>query len=181
MSDTDREKIKYILEIDIGEIRARIRELGEIITRDYEGKNLCLLGVLKGSVCFVSDLMKMIKVPFKLDFIGVSTYENRTEPGEEVIITYDMKSDFNNLDLLVVEDIVDTGITLEYLIGQLWERGPRSIKVCSLLNKKGRRKVKIDPDYVGFEVDDKFFIGYGMDFMGYYRHLPFLASVDEGE
>jgi hypoxanthine phosphoribosyltransferase len=173
------ERIKYNLEIDIGEIRGRIKELGKIITRDYEGKNLCLVGVLKGSVCFLSDLMQSIKLPFKLEFIGVSTYGDRTSPGKEVTITYDMRSDFTDLEILVVEDIVDTGITLEYLLGQLEERGPTSIKVCALLNKTGRRKTDVSPDYVGFEVENRYFIGYGLDYKGYYRHLPFLASVEE--
>jgi len=170
--------IKIKLALDRDAIHQRVNEMGRDISADFKGKDFLLVGVLKGSVCFIADLMRALEVPYTLDFIGVSTYREGTTPSGRVEITYDLQSNFKDRDLLIVEDIVDTGITLDYLLGQLKVRGAKSIAVATLLNKKERRKIDVKTDYVGFEVENKFYVGYGLDYKGMYRHLPFLATLE---
>lgn len=173
----DKIGIKKAIETDV--IHKRVLEMGRKISSDFKGREFVLIGVLKGSVCFLADIMRSIEVPYTLDFIGVSTYREGTTSSGSVEITYDLHSDFKGKDLLIVEDITDTGITLDYLIGQLNERGAESIAIATLLNKKERRKVDIEANYIGFDVENKFYVGYGLDYKGMFRHLPFLAVLEE--
>jgi len=173
----DKIGIKKVIETEA--IHKRVAEMGRKISSDFKGKEFILIGILKGSVCLLADIMRSIEVPYTLDFIGVSTYKEGTTSSGSVEITYDLHSDFKGKGLLIVEDITDTGITLDYLIGQLNERGAESIAVATLLNKKERRKVDVKPKYTGFNVENRFYVGYGLDYKGMFRHLPFLAILEE--
>ncbi|MGQ9705918.1 MAG: hypoxanthine phosphoribosyltransferase [bacterium] len=173
------DKINFKMAIDARTIHNKVEQMGKKISNDFREKEFVLIGILKGSVCFLADIMRSIEVPYTLDFIGVSTYKEGTTSSGRVEITYDLHSDFKGKELLIVEDITDTGITLDYLIGQLKEKGAISISIATLLNKKERRKVDIEPNYIGFNVENKFYVGYGLDYKGMFRHLPFLAILDE--
>jgi len=161
------------------EIQKRIRQLGEKITQDYEGKEILAVCVLKGASIFMADLVRYIKVPLKFDFIAVSSYGNSTFSLGAVKILKDIDQDIAGKDVLLVEDIVDTGYTLTYLRRIFQARNPRSLKVCTLLSKPSRRKVDVDVEYCGFEVPDKFVVGYGLDFRGYYRNYPYIFTLKE--
>jgi len=163
--------------IDEAKLQARVRELGEQLTRDYRGKELTLLGVLKGSVFFVTDLARAIDLPLTVELLGVSSYQGGTETTGEVRITSDVTKPMAGKHILVVEDIIDTGLTMKFLLDNLRARQPASLKVCSLLEKPARARTKIDIDYKGFVIDDVFVVGYGLDFGERYRNLPFIGVM----
>jgi hypoxanthine phosphoribosyltransferase len=159
----------------------RIRELGEEISRDYEGRDLFLVGVLKGAVFFLSDLMRHIDVPCEVDFMAVSSYGSSTDTSGVVRILKDLDAPLEGRHVLIVEDIVDSGLTLQYLMRTLETRGPASLEVCALLTKPDRRLVATPARYVGFEIPDKFAIGYGLDYAERYRNLPYVATLQLGD
>ncbi len=159
------------------EIQAKIKELGATISQDYQGKNLLVVGILKGAVIFMSDLVREIKVPLALDFMAVSSYGTSTESSGVVRIMKDLERSVEETHILIVEDIIDTGLTLKYLVENLIARGPLSVKVCTLLDKPSRRKVEVAPDYNGFSIPDEFVVGYGLDFSERFRHLPYIGVL----
>jgi hypoxanthine phosphoribosyltransferase len=163
------------------DLAARIRELGEQIGRDYEGKELVVIGILKGAVVFLSDLVRAVppSVDISLDFMAVSSYGDSTRTSGIVRIVKDLDGSIKDKDVLIVEDIVDTGLTLSYLVKMMQERQPRSVRVCALLDKEERRKVHVDVDYRGFPIPDKFVVGYGLDYGGRWRHLPAIYTVEQ--
>ena len=165
------------------EIAGRVRELGDQISRDYEGKELLLVGVLKGAFVFLSDLARNISIPVSVDFVAVSSYANSTSSSGIVEVTKDLDTKVEGKHVLIVEDIVDTGWTLKMscLTESLRAGNAASVRVCALLDKPSRRKVDVQVDYVGFVVPDKFVIGYGLDFDGLYRNLPFIGVLKESE
>lgn len=155
----------------------KIAELGEKISKDYEGKNLLVVGILKGSVLFAAELLKNISIPCEIDFMAVSSYGNSTETSGVVRILKDLNEDIDNRDILIVEDIVDSGVTLDYLLKYLKTRGAKSVEIVTLLNKPARRKIDINVKYTGFEVPDGFIVGYGIDYAEKYRNLPFIGIL----
>jgi hypoxanthine phosphoribosyltransferase len=172
------------MESDIGEIlltRQQIlektAELGRTITEDYRNKNPLLICILKGGLMFLADLMREIHLPLEIDFMAVSSYGDSTESSGVVRILMDLERNIQGRHVLIVEDIIDTGRTLNYIIENLHTRGPASVKVCTLLNKPARRELDIPVDYVGFEIPDEFVVGYGLDYGEIYRNLPFLGVL----
>ncbi|MFL5894825.1 MAG: hypoxanthine phosphoribosyltransferase [Thermoleophilaceae bacterium] len=161
------------------DLQRRVRELGQEISRDYEGRDLFLVGVLKGAVFFLSDLMRAIDVPSELDFMAVASYGSSTDSSGVVRILKDLDATIEGREVLIVEDIVDSGLTLSYLLRTLKAREPRSLEVCALLTKPERRKVELPIRYVGFEIPNRFAIGYGLDHAERYRNLPYVAVLDE--
>jgi len=163
------------------EIKKKVRELGSEITKDYSHKNPIVIGILKGSVIFMADLIRSIDLPISIDFIAVSSYGSEMKSSGVVRIQYDMKTSIEGRDVLLVEDIVDTGLTLAYLRENLATRHPNSVKVCSLLDKEEARKpdIELKMEYVGFEVPNKFLVGYGLDYDEKYRNLPFVAAISD--
>ena len=159
-------------------IDARIRELGAQISRDYAGKELHLICVLKGSSFFTCELEKRITVPVYLDFMSVSSYGSETTSSGVVKIVKDLDSPLKGKDVIVVEDIVDTGHTLSYLMGMLKGREPASLRLCTLLDKPERRVAEVFVDYIGFTIPDKFIVGYGLDYDQKYRNLPYIGTVE---
>ena len=159
-------------------IQAKVAELGRRISEDYQGNELLLVGLLRGAIVFLSDLMRAITIPIRLDFIGISSYGASTESGA-VRMVMDLETDIAGRHVLIVEDIVDTGKTLSYLVDNLKARQPASLRICALLDKPERRQVPIKVDYVGFEIPDKFVVGYGLDFAEGYRNLPFVGVLKE--
>jgi hypoxanthine phosphoribosyltransferase len=155
-----------------GQIQRRIRTLSRHISRDYAGERLVLIGILKGVVCFMADLMQNLSIPVTIDLMAISYYGG---DGQVVKITRDLDSIITGQHVLMVEDIVDTGMTLNYILGHLSAHNPASLRVCTLLDKKARRLVNVPLDYVGFEVPDEFVVGYGLDYKGEYRNLPFIG------
>ena len=154
------------------EIGERVRELGELITEDYRGEELLLVGILRGAVVFLSDLMRYLELPCEIDFMDISSYGAGTTSSGVVRILKDLEEDITGRHVLIVEDIIDTGLTLSYLRRTLLARKPASLEICVLLSKPSRRKVGLDVKYMGFEVPDEFVVGYGLDFAGAYRNLP---------
>jgi hypoxanthine phosphoribosyltransferase len=173
---TRDESIGEIL-VQPDELEHRVRELGAEISRDYAGRDLLLIGVLKGAVFFLADLMRQIDVPCEVDFMAVSSYGSSTDTSGVVRILKDLDAPLEGRDVLIVEDIVDSGLTLQYLMRTLETRGPASLEVCALLTKPDRRVVKLPARYVGFEIPDKFAIGYGLDYAERYRNLPYVATL----
>jgi hypoxanthine phosphoribosyltransferase len=161
--------------IDSERIQARVREIGEQITRDYAGKKLHLLGVLKGACVFLSDLMRAIDLPLSLDFIGISSYGTATKSSGEVRITKDLDVSLAGKDVLVVEDIIDTGLTLNYMMNIFRSREVSSLAIAALLDKPERHEIQIDAKYLGFTIPNHFVVGYGLDVGELYRNLPFIA------
>lgn len=159
------------------EILKRVEEISMQISKDYEGKDLLIVGILKGSVIFTSDLVKHIKIPCSLDFMAVSSYGSSTESSGVIKILKDLDEDIEGKHVLIVEDIVDTGITLSYLLEYLNVRKAASIEIVALLNKKARRKADIKVKYIGFDIPDEFIVGYGMDYSEKYRNLPFIGIL----
>ncbi|MBQ1390726.1 MAG: hypoxanthine phosphoribosyltransferase [Firmicutes bacterium] len=159
-------------------IRQRAHELGEQISRDYAGEPLVLLCTLKGSVVWMGDLMKEITIDTEIDFISASSYGSSTSSSGVVKISKDVKMDLFQKNVLIVEDIVDTGNTLAFMRDYLKERNPKSVKICTMLDKPSRRTADVVPDYIGFTVDDLFIIGYGLDFDQKYRNLPYVSYLD---
>ncbi|WP_142413501.1 hypoxanthine phosphoribosyltransferase [Hathewaya massiliensis] len=173
-----REDIKEILYSE-EELRIKIKELGEKISKDYEGEDLILIGILKGSVVFMSDLLKEITIPCRMDFMAVSSYGNSSSSSGVVRILKDLDYEIEGKHVLVIEDIIDSGITLKYLLKYLKSKNPESVEVACLLNKQERRKVEIDVKYLGYEVPDYFLVGYGLDYAEKYRNLPFVGILKE--
>jgi hypoxanthine phosphoribosyltransferase len=159
------------------ELAQRVRQLGEEISRDYADRDLVLIGVLKGAIFFLSDLMRAISVPCEVDFMAVASYGSATDSSGVVRILKDLDASIEGRDVLIVEDIVDSGLTLNYLLRNLQARGPASLEVCALLTKPDRRKVDTPTRYVGFEIPNRFAIGYGLDHAERYRNLPFVAAL----
>jgi hypoxanthine phosphoribosyltransferase len=160
------------------ELKARVTELGTQISRDYDGRDLLLVGVLKGAVFFLSDLMRQIDIPVEVDFMAVASYGSQTDSSGVVRILKDLDAAIEDRDVLIVEDIIDSGLTLQYLMRNLGARNPASLEVCALLTKPERRKVEVIPRYVGFEIPDRFAIGYGLDHAERYRNLPYVAALN---
>ncbi len=160
------------------QLQQRVGELGEQISRDYSGRSLLLVGVLKGAVFFLSDLMRFIDVPVEVDFMAVASYGSATDSSGVVRILKDLDASIEGRDVLIVEDIVDSGLTLQYLIRNLGSRNPSSLEVCALLTKPDRRKVDLPTRYVGFEIPDRFVVGYGLDYAERHRNLPFVAVLE---
>ena len=158
-------------------LQSRIEELGAKITRDYQGKDLVLVAVLKGAVMFVADLARSIDLPLTMEFLGLSSYGDSTESSGVVRITQDLANPILGMDVLVVEDIVDTGLTLHFLMENLRVRQPRSVKVCTLLHKPANTRKRVRLDYVGFTIDNVFVVGYGLDYEQRYRNLPYIARL----
>ncbi|OPX47118.1 hypoxanthine-guanine phosphoribosyltransferase [Clostridium thermobutyricum DSM 4928] len=173
-----RDEIKKVLFTE-EDLQLKCKELGEKITKDYEDKDLLVVGVLKGSVLFTSDLIKNIKIPCEIDFMAVSSYGNSTESSGVVRILKDLDNGIEGKDVLIVEDIVDTGNTLSYLKRYLNGRGANSVKIITLLDKPERRTAEVEVDYIGFEVPNEFIVGYGIDYAEKYRNLPFVGILDE--
>lgn len=161
------------------EIRSKIKELGEKISEDYKGKDLLLIGILKGSVIFMGDLMKEIYIHCSMDFMAVSSYGNSTQSSGAVKILKDLDFGIEGKDVLIVEDIIDSGITLSYLKSYLQSRKPKSIEIATLLNKPERRKKDIYAKYIGYDVPDFFLVGYGLDYAERYRNLPYIGVLKE--
>jgi len=159
------------------DLQRRIRELGAEISRDYEGRDLLLIGVLKGAVLFMADLMRELTVPCEIDFMAVSSYGSATDSSGVVRILKDLESSISDRDVLLVEDIIDSGLTLHYLLRNLRARNPASLEVCALLTKPERRRVDLPVRYVGFEIPDRFAIGYGLDHRQRHRNLPYVAAL----
>jgi hypoxanthine phosphoribosyltransferase len=161
------------------DLRRRVAELGEEISRDYVDSSLLLVGVLKGAVFFLSDLMRYIEVPVEVDFMAVASYGSATDSSGVVRILKDLDTPIEGRDVLIVEDIVDSGLTLQYLMRNLGSRNPRTLEVCALLTKPARRKVELPTRYVGFEIPDRFVVGYGLDHAERHRNLPFVAALED--
>ena len=159
-------------------LQRRVRELGEEVSRDYAGKDLLLIGVLKGAVFFLSDLMRHLEIPVEVDFMAVASYGSATKSSGVVRILKDLDAAIEGRDVLIVEDIVDSGLTLQYLLRNLAGRNPASLEVCALLIKPERRKVELQTRYVGFEIPNRFAIGYGLDYAERYRNLPYVAALE---
>ena len=159
------------------EIGARVRELGQQITNDYAGKDILMIGVLRGAVIFMSDLARAIKRPIDIDFMAISSYGMSTSSSGVVRILKDLDEVVQGRHLLIVEDIIDSGLTLNYLVENLKSRKPASVRICTLLSKPDRRKVDVQVDYNGFIIPDYFVVGYGLDYAGKYRNLPFIGIL----
>ncbi len=174
-------KLKHKIQPLITEetLQARIRELGEEITRDYQDKNLAVIAVLKGSFLFVADLVRAIDLPLNVDFLGLSSYGNRTTTSGVVKITKDLSEPIGAKDVLVVEDIIDTGLTMQYLLDNLSTRKPQSVRVCTLLHKPCNKEVDVPIHYTGFTIENHFVVGYGLDLAEYYRNLPYIGHILE--
>jgi hypoxanthine phosphoribosyltransferase len=160
------------------ELQRRVGELGAQISSDYEGRDLFLVGVLKGAVLFLADLMRSIDVPCEIDFMAVSSYGSQTDSSGVVRILKDLDASIENRHVLIVEDIIDSGLTLQYLMRTLNARQPASLEVCALLTKPERLRVDLSPRYVGFEIADRFAVGYGLDHAQHYRNLEYVAALD---
>ena len=176
MHDMNNDIAKVLISEE--QLQAKVAELGAQISRDYEGKDLLLVSILKGSVVFMADLMRAITEPCSIDFMVVSSYggANTTSTGL-VKIVKDLDQDLSGKDVLIVEDILDTGVTLSNLVPMLKMRNPNSVKICTILDKPSRRKADIQPDYEGFQVPDEFVVGYGLDYDEKYRNLPYVGVL----
>jgi len=170
------EKISVLLTEE--EVDAKIKELGERISKDYEGKSVHLICVLKGGVFFMCELAKRITVPVSLDFMSVSSYGSGTTSSGAVKIIKDLDEPLEGKNVIIVEDIIDSGNTLHYLVEILYKRKPESIKICTLLDKPDRRVADVHVDYVGFDIPDKFVVGYGLDYAQRHRNLPYIGVVE---
>jgi hypoxanthine phosphoribosyltransferase len=163
--------------VESEDLQRRVRELGAEISADYEGKDLVMIGVLKGAVLFLADLMRELDVPCEVDFMAVSSYGSATDSSGVVRILKDLDASIEGRDVLLVEDIVDSGLTLHYLLKSLGARDPRTLEVCALLTKPERRRIDDPIKYVGFEIPNRFAIGYGLDHGQRYRNLPYVAAL----
>ncbi len=171
---TEIQKILYSEE----QIQSRVAELGVQITRDYAGKCPLFVGILRGAAIFHADLIRHVDLRLKVDFISVSSYGEATESSGQVQLIKDLESGIQDDDVILVEDIIDTGLTANYLRRNLASRGPASLRLCSLLSKPSRRKVEVEIDYTGFEIPDEFVVGYGLDFAQKYRNLPYIGVLN---
>ena len=172
-------KVKREILISKPEIDDRVQRLADEISRDYEGKELVLIGILKGAFVFMADLIRRLRIPCKVDFVRLVSYGTGTVSSGNIMITKDIEMPIHGKDVLIVEDIVDTGLTLSFLVDKLKEREPQSLRVCVLLDKKERRQVPFAAEYVGFYIPDRFVVGYGLDFNEMYRFLPDVCVIEE--
>jgi hypoxanthine phosphoribosyltransferase len=177
VSQTEVEKGVAEILIEEDELQRRIADLGEEISADYRGRDLLLLGVLKGAVFFMSDLMRRLTIPCEIDFMAISSYGASTDSSGVVRILKDLDINIESRHVLVVEDIIDSGLTLSYLMRMLESREPASLEICALLTKPERREIDVDVRYTGFEIPNRFVIGYGLDFAERYRNLPYVAVL----
>ena len=177
MSQTELERGVDEILIDSDRLQARIAALGEEISSDYQGRDLLLVGVLKGAVFFMADLMRRITVPCEIDFMAISSYGAATDSSGVVRILKDLDINIEGRHVLVVEDIIDSGLTLSYLVRNLEAREPATLEICALLTKPERREIDVDVRYTGFEIPNRFVIGYGLDFAERYRNLPYVAVL----
>ncbi len=161
--------------INESDIKDRVEELGQIISKDYEGKEIIVISLLRGSFMFTADLVRQIDVPVAVEFMTTSSYGHGQESSGNVKIISDIRFDIEGKDVLIVDDILDSGNTMAKVVDLLSERSPRSIKTCVMLDKPSRRQVDLSPDYVGFEIDDLFVLGYGLDYEDFCRNLPFIG------
>lgn len=161
------------------EIAKKVKEIGKRIEKDYEGKELIVIGVLKGANIFLADLIREINIPLYIDFMAVSSYGSSTESSGVVRILKDLDSDIEDKHVLIIEDIIDTGLTLKYLTDNLQSRNVASLEICTLLDKPSRRKSNLDIKYIGFEIPDEFIVGYGIDYAEKYRNLPYVGFLKE--
>jgi len=161
-------------------IQKRVRELAKQISQDYAGKELILIGVLKGAFVFMADLIREMDVPCRVDFVRLASYGTGSDSSGKVVITKDIEISIQDRDVLIIEDILDTGLTMQYFVGCLKERGPGSLKTCVFLDKRKRRKVPFEADYTGFTIDDGFVVGYGLDFDEKYRFFPDIYVISTG-
>lgn len=175
MSFFDQKNIKIMISEE--QLQKRITELGQQITNDYKDKDFTIIGVLNGCFIFFADLTRQIDLPVICDFLGLSSYGSATKSSGVVQITKDLSNPVENRHILIVEDIIDTGLTMSYLLKNLETRKPASIKICSLLSKPSRRKIETQIDYLGFTIEDNFVVGYGLDYDGVYRNLPYIGVV----
>jgi len=178
MSATELERAVTEILIDEETLQRRIAELGEEISADYAGRDLLLVGVLKGAVFFMSDLMRRLTIPCEIDFMAISSYGAATDSSGVVRILKDLDINIEGRDVLVVEDIIDSGLTLSYLMRNLEARDPASLEICALMTKPERREIDVPVRYVGFEIPNRFVIGYGLDFGERYRNLPYVGVLD---
>jgi hypoxanthine phosphoribosyltransferase len=160
-------------------IQKRVKELADQISGDYTGRELIVIGILKGAFIFMADLVRAMSIPCRIDFVRVVSYGAGSESSGKAVMTKDIETSINGRDILIVEDIIDTGLTLKYLVEWLKERNPHSLKVCALLDKRKKRKVSFEADYVGFTIDDGFLVGYGLDFSERYRFLPEIYVIKQ--
>ncbi len=175
----DVSKKKKVVLFTREEIASKVSELGEVIKRDYEGKNLLIVSLLKGSFIFASDLVRCIDMPLAVDFMTTSSYGHGFETTNVVKIVKDIEKDMSNYDVLIVDDIIDSGITMEFVVNHLKEKGVNSIKTCAFLDKPSRRKNDMSVDYVGYTVDDVFIVGYGLNFGDHYRNVPYIFAFED--
>jgi hypoxanthine phosphoribosyltransferase len=176
MADPAGETVRELFSADA--VRRRVDALAARISSDYAGRDLLVIGILKGSWMFVADLVRRLTIPVMIDFMTVSSYGASTRTSGVVKIVTDLKSPLDGRDVLLVEDILDSGLTMRYLLDNLARRGPASLRVCVLMDKPARRRVEIRPDYIGFEVPDRFVVGYGADFAERFRNLPFIGYIE---
>src|SRR5712691_711843 len=178
MSQTELERSVGEVLIEEAALSARVAELGTEISADYQGRDLLLIGVLKGAVFFMADLMRHLTVPCEVDFMAISSYGDSTDSSGVVRILKDLDINMEGRHVLVVEDIIDSGLTLSYLMRNLEAREPASLEICALLTKPDRREIEVPVRYVGFEIPNRFVIGYGLDFAERYRNLPYVGVLD---
>jgi hypoxanthine phosphoribosyltransferase len=178
VSATELDRAVTEVLIDQDALQRRIAELGEEISADYTGRDLLLVGVLKGAVFFMADLMRGLSIPCEIDFMAISSYGDSTDSSGVVRILKDLDINIEGRDVLVVEDIIDSGLTLSYLMRNLEAREPASLEICALLTKPERREIEVPVRYVGFEIPNRFVIGYGLDFGERYRNLPYVGVLD---
>ena len=179
MSQTELERGVSEVLIDEDRLRSRVVELGEEISADYAGRDLLLIGVLKGAVFFMADLMRTLGIPCEIDFMAISSYGAQTDSSGVVRILKDLDINIERRNVLVVEDIIDSGLTLSYLMRNLESRVPASLEVCALLTKPARREIDVPVRWIGFEIPNRFVIGYGLDFAERYRNLPYVGVLSE--
>ena len=178
MSQTELERGVSEVLIEEDRLRSRVVELGEEISADYAGRDLLLIGVLKGAVFFMADLMRTLGIPCEIDFMAISSYGAQTDSSGVVRILKDLDINIEGRNVLVVEDIIDSGLTLSYLMRNLEAREPASLEVCALLTKPDRREIDVPVRYIGFEIPNRFVVGYGLDFAERYRNLPYVGVLD---
>ena len=181
MSQTELDQGIAEVLVDEETLRARVTELGEEISADYAGRDLLLVGVLKGAVFFMADLMRHLAIPCEIDFMAISSYGDSTDSSGVVRILKDLDINIEGRHVLVVEDIIDSGLTLSYLIRNLEAREPATLEICALLTKPERREIDVPVRYVGFEIPNRFVIGYGLDFAERYRNLPYVGVLDPAQ
>lgn len=161
------------------QLKKRIMEMGKQLTKDYQGETLLAVGILKGAIVFFSDLIRELELDVETDFMAVSSYGSSSKSSGAARLLKDLDYDIKDKNVLIVEDIIDTGLTLNYLVNSLEARNPKTLKTCCLLDKPSRRKIEFSPDYIGFQVPDEFLVGYGLDYASKYRNLPYIGVLKQ--